>query len=235
MTANGGTDPYPIPWLDKNGSHNQPAGPNLEPSHIYHFKGRVARCSTFTGMGTDRQGNRIAFGSPTTDYGVMQGEYWAGRAPQQGTFTHIWLTLFRGPAVPANQIHDFHPPISSAGLYWVVPVPERGLTISPDGNTFTLEMKDVQVVDQPRWPALDSIATSARMTFKMVWKSTGEPVKYDDPSKHFRFTGTRALCQLEAQVEVPSIGFSWNSDSLETSKSDFAIVGDEVNGRYYDS
>ena len=87
--ANGGTDPYPIPWLDKNGSHNQPAGPNLEPSHIYHFKGRVARCSTFTGMGTDNRGERIAFGSPTTDYGVMQGEYWAARAPQRGTFTHI--------------------------------------------------------------------------------------------------------------------------------------------------
>lgn len=88
-TANGGTDPYPIPWLDKNGSHNQPAGPNLEPSHIFHFKGRVARCSTFAGMGTDNNGNRIAFGSPTTDYGVMQGEYWAARSTQQGTFTHI--------------------------------------------------------------------------------------------------------------------------------------------------
>jgi hypothetical protein len=88
-TANGGTDPYPIPWLDKNGSHNQPAGPNLEPSHIYHFKGRVARCSSFSGMGTDNHGNRIAFGSPTTDYGAMQGEYWAGRAAQRATFTHI--------------------------------------------------------------------------------------------------------------------------------------------------
>jgi len=88
-TANGGTDPYPIPWLDKNGSHNQPAGPDLEPSHIYHFKGRVARCSTFTGAGTDNEGNRITFGSPTTDYGVMQGEYWAARAAQQGTFAHI--------------------------------------------------------------------------------------------------------------------------------------------------
>jgi hypothetical protein len=87
--ANGGTDPYPIPWLDKNGSHNQPAGPNLEPSHIYHFKGLVARCSTFTGMGTDNHGNRIAFGSPTTDYGVMEGEYWAARTAQRGTFTHI--------------------------------------------------------------------------------------------------------------------------------------------------
>jgi hypothetical protein len=31
-TANGSTEPYPIPWLDKNGSHNQPAGPNLEPA-----------------------------------------------------------------------------------------------------------------------------------------------------------------------------------------------------------
>ena len=89
MTANGGVDPYPIPWLDKNGSHNQPAAANLEPSHIYHFNGRVARCSTFTGMGTDNQGNRIAFGSPTTDYGVMQGEYWAARTAQHGTFTHI--------------------------------------------------------------------------------------------------------------------------------------------------
>jgi hypothetical protein len=88
-TANGGADPFPIPWLDKNGSHNQPAGPNLEPSHIYDFKGRVARCSTFTGMGTDNKGNRIAFGSPTTDYGVMQGEYWAARTTQHGTFAHI--------------------------------------------------------------------------------------------------------------------------------------------------
>jgi hypothetical protein len=89
MTANGGVDPYPIPWLDKNGSHNQPAGSNLEPSHIYHFNGLVARCSTFTGMGTDNHGNRIAFGSPTTDYGLMQGEYWAARTPQNGVFTHI--------------------------------------------------------------------------------------------------------------------------------------------------
>src|SRR5439155_576660 len=138
MTANGGTDPYPIPSLDKNGSHNQPAGPNLEPSHIYHFKGQVARSSTFTGMGTDNQGNRIAFGSPTTDYGVMQGD---------GS---------------RNTARDFHTHMTNA----------------------------VQ--------------------------------------------GTRATCQLEAQIGVPSIGFSWKSDPLSTSKADFAIMGEEVNGRYYD-
>ena len=88
-TYNGSTDPYPIPWLDKNGSHNQSAGPRLEPSHIYHFKGRVGRCADFAGMGTDNKGNRIAFGTPTTDYGFMEGEYFAGRTAQTGAFTHI--------------------------------------------------------------------------------------------------------------------------------------------------
>jgi hypothetical protein len=107
--------------------------------------------------------------------------------------------------------------------------------LSPDGKTVTLEMHDVPVVDQPRWPALDSIATPARMTFKMVWRSTGETVTYENASEYFRFTGTMASCQLEAQVDVPSIGFSWKSDPLATSKSAFAIIGDEVNGRYYDS
>jgi len=73
------------------------------------------------------------------------------------------------------------------------------------------------------------------MSFKMVWKSTGESMKYDDPSRHFRFIGTRATCQLEAQVDVPSIGFSWKSDPLNASKADVAIIGEEVNGRYCDS
>lgn len=115
-----------------------------------------------------------------------------------------------------------------------MPVAADQLQISADRKVFTLQMRGVPVVDQPRWPALDSIATPARMSFKMVWKSTGEPVVYEDSSKHFRFTGTKAVCQMEAQIEVPSIGFSWKSDPLESSKCDFAIMGEEVNGRYYD-
>ncbi|HZD32575.1 MAG TPA: hypothetical protein VE779_13040 [Candidatus Angelobacter sp.] len=112
-------------------------------------------------------------------------------------------------------------------------MPTGGFDISSDGKTFVLQMKEVPVVDQPRWPALDAVTTPAQMSFKMVWKSTGEPVTYNDPSKEFRFTGTKASCQMEAQVEVPSIGFSWKSDPLETSHADIAVMGDEVNGRYY--
>jgi len=49
-----------------------------------------------------------------------------------------------------------------------VAVPTGGLNISPDGKAITLEMKNVPVIDQPRWPALDAIVTPARMAFKMV-------------------------------------------------------------------
>lgn len=86
---NGSTCPYPIPWLDKNGSHNQAPKPGTELSNIFHFKGQVARCAGFTGMGTDNKGNRLPFGSPTTDFSYMKGEYWAARRPQQGVFSHI--------------------------------------------------------------------------------------------------------------------------------------------------
>ena len=86
----GGSDePYPIPWLDKNGSHNQ-AGPGLEPSSIYHFKGRIARAAEFTGSGVDGAGNRFPFGTKTTDNSFMRGECWTSqRRARQGAWAHL--------------------------------------------------------------------------------------------------------------------------------------------------
>jgi hypothetical protein len=86
--SNGGACPYPIPWLDKNGNHNQPAGPNVELSSIYHFRGKLGRCSGFHGMGTDNEGNRLAWGTGTSDYSYMAGEYWAARQAHQAVFAH---------------------------------------------------------------------------------------------------------------------------------------------------
>lgn len=87
--ANGGTDPFPIPWLDRNGSHNQSPDPEMEPSNIFHFRGKVARANDFTGMGTDQAGRRIAFGAKSTDFSFMQGDYVAGRESRRGAFGHI--------------------------------------------------------------------------------------------------------------------------------------------------
>ena len=80
---------------------------------------------------------------------------------------------------------------------------------------------------------MHAVGMPATMSFRMTWKATDEKILYDDPQKGFRVEGYRAIAQLEAHVEVPSIGFSWKSDPLSASHANFAIIGNEVNGRYY--
>ena len=81
---------------------------------------------------------------------------------------------------------------------------------------------------------MDAETTPALLDFKLVFKAIDEPVKYEDPVRQYRFEGFKAAAQLEATVRVPSIDFSFKTDSLETSKCDFAVMGTEVNGRYYE-
>jgi len=112
-------------------------------------------------------------------------------------------------------------------------VPAGGLTLSSDGRSATLKMDRVAIIDQPRWPALDAEPRPAFISFRMVWKANGEAASKDDPAKMFRFNGHNATVQMEAQVEVPDIGFSYKTDALEQSQCKFALMGDEVNGKYY--
>ncbi|MGO9570930.1 MAG: hypothetical protein ACLP5H_25670 [Desulfomonilaceae bacterium] len=96
-----------------------------------------------------------------------------------------------------------------------------------------LQMKGIEIIDQPKWPQFEAEAIPAKMDLRIVWKATNEKISYNDPQRQFRVEGFKATSQLEASVEVPSIGFSWKSDPLATSKSNFAIIGNEVNGKYY--
>jgi hypothetical protein len=96
-------------------------------------------------------------------------------------------------------VHDFHPPITDAGLYWVVPVPTGALKWDNGGKLVTIEMHDVPVIDQPKWPAHGARATLARMSFKMIFTATDRAVNYDDKAKRFRVTGFLATCRMEAR------------------------------------
>jgi hypothetical protein len=109
-----------------------------------------------------------------------------------------------------------------------------GLRISDDGRSATLELKNLPVIDQPKWPAPDAPAVPAKMSFVVVWKATDDKIIYEDKLKHFKVEGYRATAQVEAGVVVPDLKFEWKSDPLYTSHAAFAIIGNEVNGRYYD-
>lgn len=112
-------------------------------------------------------------------------------------------------------------------------MPQGGLVVSADGRSATLRLTRVAVIDQPRWPAANADARPALLDMTLTFVATSEPVQIDDPAKQFRFRGWKAKSQLEARVSVPSTGFTWRSDPIETSRADFAILGEEVNGKYY--
>lgn len=112
-------------------------------------------------------------------------------------------------------------------------IPDGALTLSDDGRHAALELSSVSVIDQPRWPAHDADFTPARISFRIEWEATDERVAWDDRAKLFRLTGWRATTRLRATVDVPSTGFRWTSDPLETSRAAFGVIGDEVNGRFY--
>jgi hypothetical protein len=112
-------------------------------------------------------------------------------------------------------------------------VPQGGLIVNSDGREATLELKNIAVTDQPKWPASDAPFTPAVMSFRVVWKATDEKVLIQDKERSFRFSGFKATAQAEASVEVPSLDFSWKSDPLATSSAAFAIIGTEENGKYF--
>ncbi len=87
-------------------------------------------------------------------------------------------------------------------------------------------MNNVPIIDQPRWPAMDAESTPAFMDFKLVFTAGEEPVKYEDSNRQYRFSGSVATAQLEAKIHVQSTGFVFRTDPLETSRCDFAVIGD---------
>ena len=70
-------------------------------------------------------------------------------------------------------------------------MPSSGLTFSTDDKTATLQMSNVPIIDQPRWPAMDAESTPAFMDFKLVFRATAEPVKYEDPARQYRFRDSK--------------------------------------------
>lgn len=115
----------------------------------------------------------------------------------------------------------------------MTPVPSDSLKFSDDGRSATLQMANVPIIDQPRWPAMDAESTPASIDFKLVFKAGNEQVRYEDTNRQYRFEGVKAVAQLEATIRVPSIDFVFKTDPLETAHCDFAVMGSEVNGKYY--
>lgn len=147
-----------------------------------------------------------------------------------------------------QQIHDFNPgvpkpPDPSAGLFWTAPIRMSSVAIDLGEATASLHLEDFLTKDfftnRNNWittiPPVDAI-----VSYTIRWSGALARVDVVDLENtglttNHRFAGRfiEGTATVEWSVSVPSMGFTFESDPADTSKSQFAEIGHERNGVFF--
>ena len=131
-----------------------------------------------------------------------------------------------------DKIASFHQPIAANGLYWTAPIPDDALTLSADGKSASVEVRDYRVVDQPKFPK-PGPDYHASLDFRITWRAEGRLIPYTQPKLKYSLEFYRAHAQIEYTARIPSRNLVITSAPLRTSDSVFAVMGRERNGSFF--
>ena len=138
-----------------------------------------------------------------------------------------------------TQVHDFNPGITPNGVFWIVQVPDDAVKISPDGETLTIHLENVPVVDQGSFPA-GTGTTPATVSFDITYTKSGAPrhvrPESHDPLSPFNWAGKMSTATNSGTFSVKyndnsfSAQGSFSSDFLPAGN--FGEMGTERNGLF---
>jgi|HubBroStandDraft_2_1064218.scaffolds.fasta_scaffold16225_6 hypothetical protein len=125
-----------------------------------------------------------------------------------------------------TQVHDFNPGITPNGVFWIVEVPDDAVKISPDGETLTIHLENVSVVDQGSFPA-GTGTTPATVSFDITYTKSGAPRHVRpisrDPLSPFNWAG-----EMWTATNSGTFSVAYNDKSFlaqGTFSSDFLPAG----------
>ena len=138
-----------------------------------------------------------------------------------------------------TQVHDFNPGITPNGVFWIVQVPDDAVKISPDGETLTIHLVSVPVVDQGSFPA-GTGTTPATVTFDITYTKSGAPRHVRptsrDPLSPFTWAGEMWTATNSGRFSVKyddhSFSASGNFSSDFLPAGNFGEMGTERNGSF---
>lgn len=134
---------------------------------------------------------------------------------------------------PADKIADINPGIAANGLFWTVPMPDAGLSVSADGRLATVRLRDFPVLDVPKFGVSTVPTYAARLDLDLTWRGMGSPLGFTNPKHRYRLRFYRASVQAMMRVTVPEIGFTFISDPPATTETIFAMLGHDQNGMFF--
>jgi hypothetical protein len=133
-----------------------------------------------------------------------------------------------------DQIHSYHPPIASNGLYWTTQLSPNNVRLDSDADgvhRVQVTVSNLGVVDEPLAPLPGPGPFDAVISFKLTVERMGFAVGFTNPAQQFRLRFWPARASIQFQAATPSLGFSFKSSG--PSETIFAILGMEQNGAFF--
>jgi len=138
-----------------------------------------------------------------------------------------------------TQVHDFNPGITPNGVFWIVPIPDDAVQIRDDGETMTIHLVNVPVVDQGSFPA-GTGTTPALVSFDVTYQKFGSPrlvrPATTDPLSPFAWAGEMWMATNSGTFSVAYADSSFSATGSFSSNflpaGNFGELGTERNGSY---
>jgi hypothetical protein len=136
--------------------------------------------------------------------------------------------------VGTNQIHDYNPGIAENGLFWTMAVPDGAVDVNSGAGRARFAMSDLAIPDLGDFVNAilpGSTSTPATVSFDVQWHDIQS--RYNESSSEFGLAGEFVVTNATIEWSSVQEGFSFQSDPASTSKTDYAIVGHERNGVFF--
>lgn len=139
-------------------------------------------------------------------------------------------------------MHDFNPGITPNGLFWIVQVADDAVKISDEGNTLTLHLANVPVVDQGFFPGGTGTAP-ATVSFDIVYKKVEGTRRTVRPSTRDRLSPFNWAGKMWRATNSGTFSVSYNdktfsatgsfmTDTTNPDTTGFGEMGLERNGSF---
>jgi hypothetical protein len=137
---------------------------------------------------------------------------------------------------PPTQIHDFNPGIHPypLGLFWTVAIPPQSVKAHPGAGNAIYKVDNLQIEDYHNFDNSFSGGTGdpAIVSFEVRWfLDVGQRANIKNEEGDFGAEFVRAHAQMAWSAVVGD--YSFRSDPIDTSHSDFAEMGTMRNGRFF--
>jgi hypothetical protein len=133
-------------------------------------------------------------------------------------------------------VHDFNAGIAPNGLFWIVQVPDDAVVIT--GNTLTIHLQNISVVDQFQFPAAVAglPGIPATVSFDITYTKSGKPRQVQptstDPLSPFTWAGEMSMATNSGTFSVRYQDGSFSATGSFSSSGNFGEMGTERNGSF---